>query len=544
MDSSGLRRSWRYPNLGGGGGGGDSLSTVDSWGFGRSSGESNLGSAFDAAESADRVIRVEIVAEPPAESRPGNGGGLRRHRKRRSDEKEFDLDNSRPESEEEYEAYEENYDEKEAVALIGVSPPGDDSSWRTECSQVLRVKSIYICSAIFAAESPFFDKLFSNGMKESEQQHVTLKINASEEAAVMELLRFMCNGNLSTTSPSLLLDVLVAADKFQVVSCMRHCSWLLANLPMTADLAFFYLNLPCSVSMPDAVLPLTNAATDFLATEFKDLTKHQNMVMDFPLSVIEAILSRNDLKETSEDEVYNFALKWAHARYPEPEERREILNSRLLPLIRFSRMSCSKLRTVLEGSEFDSKLARKFVLEALLFKAEKPHHQKELLQGESTSQMFAERDYHYHPVKVVEFDQPFPQSVAFLDLKREECAKLFPGGRLYSRPFYLAGHGFFLAVHCDTGHESASHCFGLFLGNQENEKDPKSFTVEYKFAVRARPSGEFVNKYGGTYAFTGEKVVGCGNIFPWSSFIHKDSPYFINDVLHLRAELTAKQSVV
>lgn len=37
---------------------------------------------------------------------------------------EFDLNNSEPESEEEYEAYEENYDDKEAVALIGVSPPG------------------------------------------------------------------------------------------------------------------------------------------------------------------------------------------------------------------------------------------------------------------------------------------------------------------------------------------------------------------------------------------------------------------------------------
>lgn len=37
---------------------------------------------------------------------------------------EFDLDNSRSESEEEYEAYEENYDDEEAVALIGVSPPG------------------------------------------------------------------------------------------------------------------------------------------------------------------------------------------------------------------------------------------------------------------------------------------------------------------------------------------------------------------------------------------------------------------------------------
>jgi len=41
------------------------------------------------------------------------------------------------------------------------------------------VKSIYISSAILAAKSPFFYKLFSNGMKESDQRHATLRITAS-----------------------------------------------------------------------------------------------------------------------------------------------------------------------------------------------------------------------------------------------------------------------------------------------------------------------------------------------------------------------------
>ncbi|OAY68566.1 BTB/POZ domain-containing protein POB1 [Ananas comosus] len=85
------------------------------------------------------------------------------------------------------------------------------------------------------------------------------------------------------------------------------------------------------------------------------------------------------------------------------------------------------------------------------------------------------------------------------------------------------------------------HCFGLFLGMQE--KGSVSFTVDYEFAARARPSGELVSKYKGSYTFTGGKAVGYRNLFgiPWTSFMATDSPYFINGVLHLRAELTIKQ---
>jgi hypothetical protein len=95
----------------------------------------------------------------------------------------------------------------------------------------------------------------------------------TEENALMELLSFMYSGKLTTTNPTLLLDILMAADKFEVVSCMRHCSKLLTSLPMTTESALLYLDLPCSISMAAAVQPLTDAAKDFLAVKYKDLTK-------------------------------------------------------------------------------------------------------------------------------------------------------------------------------------------------------------------------------------------------------------------------------
>lgn len=89
----------------------------------------------------------------------------------------------------------------------------------------------------------------------------------------MELLSYMYSGKLSTTTAPALLDVLMAADKFEVASCMRHCSQLLRNLPMTPESALLYLELPSSVSMASAVQPLTDTAKEYLATRYKDITK-------------------------------------------------------------------------------------------------------------------------------------------------------------------------------------------------------------------------------------------------------------------------------
>ena len=78
-----------------------------------------------------------------------------------------------------------------------------------------------------------------------------------------------------------------------------------------------------------------------------------------------------------------------------------------------------------------------------------------------------------------------------LDLKREECADLFPAGRVYSQAFHLGVQGFFLSAHCNMDQQSSFHCFGLFLGMQE--KGSVSFAVDYEFAARSKPTEDYVS---------------------------------------------------
>ncbi|XP_026441362.1 BTB/POZ domain-containing protein POB1-like isoform X2 [Papaver somniferum] len=538
----------------------------------RSNTDGDFGFAFNDSNFSDRILKIEIMASGLSDGgskSDGEGGTCTsladwaRNRKRRREDikkdqtknnSEFSLGgdeqilnlnvNDVPDLD--GVAY-DNQDE-EAVAMIEESHSGDeavpnnDSSWSMDCSTVLRVKTMHISSPILAAKSPFFYKLFSNGMRESEQRHVTLRINASEEAALMDLLNFMYSNTLSVTTATGLLDVLMAADKFEVASCMRYCSRLLRNMPMTPDSALLYLELPSSVLMAEAVQPLTDAAKQYLAARYKDVTKFSEEVLNLPLAGLEAVLSSDDLQVASEDAVYDFVLKWAKMHYPKIEDRREVLGSRLGRLIRFPYMTCRKLKKVLTCNDFDHDLTSKVVLEALFFKAEAPHRQRTLAAEESavTNRRFVERAYKYRPVKVVEFELPRQQCVVYLDLKREECVNLFPSGRVYSQAFHLGGQGFFLSAHCNMDQQSSFHCFGLFLGMQE--KGSVSFAVDYEFAARSKPSEEYVSKYKGNYTFTGGKAVGYRNLFaiPWTNFMADDSVYFINGILHLRAELTIK----
>ncbi|XVE73771.1 hypothetical protein DITRI_Ditri11bG0144400 [Diplodiscus trichospermus] len=529
---------------------------------GASGSDGDFGFAFNDFNFSDRLLRIEIMGGPPDCLPDGEGctsiADWARHRKRRREDikKENVLDLSLCPEEQILKGNQpdvddglgcENQDE-EAVAMIEETQSGDEdtnsneSSWSMDCSTVLRVKTVHISSPILAARSPFFYKLFSNGMRESEQRHVTLRINASEESALMELLNFMYSNTLSVTTAPALLDVLMAADKFEVASCMRYCSRLLRNLPMTPESALLYLDLPSSVLMGEAVQPLTDAAKQYLAARYKDITKFQEEVMALPLAGIEAILASDDLQIASEDAVYDFVLKWARAQYPKLEDRREVLDSRLARFIRFPYMTCRKLKKVLTCNDFDHDVSSKLVLEALFFKAEAPHRQRSLAAEESAvlNRRFVERAYKYRPVKVVEFELPHQQCVVYLDLKREECANLFPSGRVYSQAFHLGGQGFFLSAHCNMDQQSSFHCFGLFLGMQE--KGSVSFAVDYEFAARSKPTEEFVSKYKGNYTFTGGKAVGYRNLLaiPWTSFMAEDSLYFINGVLHLRAELTIR----
>ncbi|XP_060206913.1 BTB/POZ domain-containing protein POB1-like isoform X2 [Lycium barbarum] len=526
--------------------------------------QTDFGFAFNNKYFSDRILKIKIVIDPEKKIEGGDVNSIvERTRKRKHADvvmqreeqvlncNVLEMEDGLADDEQEEEEVVGMLEESPSAMEMTTNPPGDDeasgnddSSTNTDYSNPIRLRALYISSPILAVKSRFFYKLFSNGMKESRQRHVTIRIHASEEAALMDLLNFVYTDTLSTTTPTFVLDVLKTAYKFEVASCMRYCSRLLQNYRMTCESALLYLDLPFNISMADEVLPLTNAAKQFLASHFKDLTKFQKKVLNLPLAGIEAVLSSDDLQIASENAVCDFALKWARMHYPKLEERREIWNSRLCHLIRFPCMTSRKLKKVLiTCNDFDSGLASKLVFEALSYKAEALHRQRLIVAeaGKELEYRYVERAYKYRPVKAFVCKMLRQQYLIYLILERDVCASLFPSGRVYSQAFHLGGQVFFLSAHCNMDQQSAFHCFGLFLGTQENGS--ASLAVDYEFAARIGPGGKHVSKYKGNYTFTGGKIVGCRNLFgvAWTTFLAEDSIYFIDGTLHLCAELSVRQ---
>ncbi|XBI85898.1 hypothetical protein VPH35_093954 [Triticum aestivum] len=298
--------------------------------------------------------------------------------------------------------------------VAGGSLPEPACHRQEKGTPVLRVKTIHINSAILSVRSPFFLKLFSNGMKESDQTHPTLRIADSEENALMEILSFMYSGKLTTTEPTLLLNILMAADKYEVLSCVSYCSQLLTRLPMTTESALLYLKHSCSISVPVEVERLVVAAKEFLAFKYEDVLEFKGELKNFPLAGIEAIFSSTGLHVRTEDDIYDFMLSWARARYPDLEERRKILSSSLLPLVRFSHMSRNGLQKVLlcTDDDIDHDQVNKCISEVLLHKAY-PSHLYGDRAVDATTWQLEERDYLFKPVKLVAFDGPCPQVIAY-----------------------------------------------------------------------------------------------------------------------------------
>ncbi|KAM3263239.1 hypothetical protein P3L10_000233 [Capsicum annuum] len=157
----------------------------------------------------------------------------------------------------------------------------------------------------------------------------------------------------------------MAANKFEVESCMRYCSLFLQKLNMTTESALVYLSIPFNESMANAVWPLTDAAKQFLARRYRNITRFQEEVLRLPLWGIEVVLSSDNLHIASEDDVHDFAVKWAHMHYPSLEERRKVWTSHLCYVIRFPCMTCRKLKQIMTCNDFDPELASKLVLDAL-----------------------------------------------------------------------------------------------------------------------------------------------------------------------------------
>ncbi|KAL8144228.1 hypothetical protein V2J09_017260 [Rumex salicifolius] len=400
----------------------------------------------------------------------------------------------------------------------------DDS----DCSSVgVKVITLYISSPILAAKSSFFYKivlstLFKSEMKESQQKDVTLKINSSEEEALMDLIKFIYMDTLSASEFSELVDVLMAADKFGVKSCIKECIHLLLMIPMSLDSALLYLDLPLIGAV---IKPLLDRSKWFLAEYFRDFHKSKEEAMKLPLIALETVLDSKFLQVNTEDDIYNFILDWGREHYPELKERREVLTNRLARLIHFPYMTPQKLRQVLSRTDFHHETASKLVMEALFIKAQVPYGQ----HIHATR-----RHYNHRLVSVVHIKSRSPRVAVYFDLKRGDYMDLLPSDVIFTEPFSVGRERFYLVA--QKGYTSRQ--FGLFLYMMPGESE--TCTVDCDFAVMKKPENRFEIERREFWVLTAGERKGWTDFFEVSlaDLISYDFKCFVDGIMHLKVDIT------
>ncbi|URE44801.1 BACK [Musa troglodytarum] len=131
-------------------------------------GDQNFEFAFNSSNFSDRVLRIEVVAEPDDGAADAGWAGYRKRRRddgaKEKESANYSLElisSCEPDTEEcmEYENHDEEDEPMVEELAPGVGRAGDDtendSSNVGGSPHVLRVKSIYISSAILAAKAHF-----------------------------------------------------------------------------------------------------------------------------------------------------------------------------------------------------------------------------------------------------------------------------------------------------------------------------------------------------------------------------------------------------
>uniref|UniRef100_A0A8I6XE66 BTB domain-containing protein n=2 Tax=Hordeum vulgare subsp. vulgare TaxID=112509 RepID=A0A8I6XE66_HORVV len=401
---------------------------------------------------------------------------------------------------------------------------------------VPQVQHIRVSAMLLASESQFFHKLFTNGMKESNQNVIELQVSEAELEPVLEIIKFIYNGEFSKLDPKSLLATLLAADKYEVTTAISECGELLLNSEMTLGTARMYLDFTTTNSvLSEALGPLKSAAGDFVALKFKDVVQHENELLQMPLSVIRCVFLSSELIVPSEYHVYNFLLKWASENYPDPSHSRDVFCNELIHLVRFMHVSLDGLRQFFECPLMadDRKRVMTIIMNALLFKDDNTC-------SRVCNWNYDPRVYLTKPVKV-SILHPYAEAIAYMDLTLDDCYRISKPGntsRINSEVFTFYGHTFFMRVVCRMDPaSSAPMALGLFLGTNHLRQTPVNLNVN--FAVRQRPSGDFFNKLRFNRGFTNGNTYGMADLFscPWAQLVGDGSMYVIDGRIHIRVKV-------
>ncbi|XP_029204307.2 kelch-like protein 12 [Acropora millepora] len=169
---------------------------------------------------------------------------------------------------------------------------------------------------VLAANSDYFHAMFSNGMKESNQEVIELGDEDISSGAFKIVLDSMYSGEINVNDENV-SEVLLAADHLQVTSVVQQCCEYLIQLK-------FDVQTYCRVIMVadrHGLMDLKEITGSKMAPIYEEICEKEEFLSHMNADVLSALLCRDDLRAPSENFVFKSVMQWIKYR---KEERLEV----------------------------------------------------------------------------------------------------------------------------------------------------------------------------------------------------------------------------
>ena len=162
---------------------------------------------------------------------------------------------------------------------------------------------------VLAANSDYFHAMFTQGMKESNQEVIELKDENISVAAMKIVMDSIYSREINVNDENV-FEVLTAADHLQVTSVVQQCCKYLETelVELGFDVKFY-----CRVIMVAdrrGFKDLKEASESKMASVYREICEKEEFLSDMNADSLSALLCRDDLSAPSENFVFKSVMQW------------------------------------------------------------------------------------------------------------------------------------------------------------------------------------------------------------------------------------------
>ena len=162
---------------------------------------------------------------------------------------------------------------------------------------------------VLAANSDYFHAMFTDGMKESNQEVIELKDESISADALKTVMDSIYSGDLHVNEENV-FEVLAAADHLQVTTVVQQCCDFLKKEFIQLRLDLHNYCLLTTVADRHGLRDLQEAAEKKMASMYVDVCESEEFLGNVGADQLFNLLSRDDLSAPSETFVFKSVMQW------------------------------------------------------------------------------------------------------------------------------------------------------------------------------------------------------------------------------------------